>query len=88
MRTRTSRFIRRFGSMIVLTLGLVVFSQGVSFGRWSSFATAAENHDLHALLLTFAGVSLFLAGLLFHQVLQRLDAAERQLDTTADPPKA
>ena len=78
---RRARFIARFGPFVVLTIGMIAFSQGLSFGRWNSFQTAQQNHDLHAILLALMGLALLIAGLVFHQISERLRELERPRDS-------
>lgn len=58
--TRQVRWLRKFkfGHWVAGTLGLIVFSQALSFGRWNEFTSVKNNFNDHSLLLAGCGLAL------------------------------
>lgn len=65
-------------SWLVLTLGLIAFSQALSFGRWNPFSSVEDNFNAHAWLLGGCGLALFLSGFALRGLNERLTALERR----------
>ena len=61
---------------IVASLGLIVFSQAMSFGQWNQHSSLEKNFNFHALLLAGCGFGLMFiaaAALALHRRLARLE---------------
>lgn len=74
MRKRAQQLFVRFGAVALQAIGMIVLSQGMSFARFNEFATAQENHNLHAWLIALLGVAVLILGILIHHILERLPA--------------
>ncbi len=64
---------------ISLTIGMVVFSQAVSFGRWNEFRKLEDNFNFHSYLLGACGLSIILlsiAVLMLYTRIQKLENNE------------
>lgn len=46
--------------IIVAAIGMIAFSQALSFGRWNEFKSAAANHDGLGFLVAGIGIGLVL----------------------------
>ena len=60
---------------LVATIGVIVFSQALSFGRWNEFTSVENNFNYHAMLLAGCGLGLMLiaaAALALHKRLERV----------------
>jgi len=64
---------------VALTLGMVAFSQGLSFGRYSVHAGVDRLLDLHALLIGGAGGGILLLASVIIVLLRRIRRLEDAL---------
>lgn len=65
-----------FAHWVAGTLGLIIFSQALSFGRWNEFTSVKNNFNDHSWLLAGCGLALmFIAVAVFalHKRLERIE---------------
>ena len=77
MMNRKASFLLRMGPSVALAIGMIAFSQGLSFARWNEFAEAAYQHNHHAWLITLLGVGLFVVGLVQIRLVAQLRETTR-----------
>lgn len=66
----------RFAHWLVGTLGIIIFSQAISFGRWNEYISLENNFNNHAFLLAGCGLAaMFIAVAAFalHKRLERIE---------------
>ena len=72
------QWLRKFNIALWVagTLGMVVFSQALSFGRWNEFTSVEDNFNNHSWLVAGCGLSLMLVAMsvfALHKRLQRVE---------------
>ena len=61
-------------------IGGIVFSQGVSFARWSEFQPVSHFIDFHAILISALGFGLMCISSLFWPLMRRIDELEKTVN--------
>lgn len=80
------QWLRKFNiaHWIAGTLGLIIFSQALSFGRWNEFTSVKINFNNHSWLLAGCGLALmFIAVAVFalHKRLERIEVGLGSINT-------
>tara|TARA_R110002020_G_scaffold139047_10_gene309721 strand:+ start:394 stop:633 length:240 start_codon:yes stop_codon:yes gene_type:complete len=61
---------------ISLTIGMVVFSQALSFGRWNKFREIEENFNFHSYILGACGIAILLLTIIVYGLYSRIRKLE------------
>ncbi len=63
---------------VPLTIGMILFSQGMSFGRWNEFNTIEHYINLHSLMIASGGVGLMFLAIALFVVMKRINNLEKR----------
>ena len=71
--------LRKFNiaHLVVGTLGIIIFSQAISFGRWSEFSSVESNFNEHSLLIAGCGLALAFAAMAAFALHKRIERLEK-----------
>ena len=74
-----SKWITILFFTLTVSIGGVMFSQGLSFAQWNPHMGVDYFIDMHAWLLGIAGVGVFVAGIWCHRLHGRIAKLEQRL---------
>jgi hypothetical protein len=73
----------RIASFVMSVCAVTVVAQGISFGRWNQWAPMSHFVNLHAALITAAGVALVSALVVIRSLIRRIERLERLVASSA-----
>jgi hypothetical protein len=74
-----------YAKILITIFGLIVFSQGISFGRWNEFNSVEFNFNFHAALLSLIGISIIVIGYALGLIIKKIKKLEETHNNTILP---